>query len=128
MSVLQTESRVPKSVGKTYKVSKRPDADGIVYFLRCFWHLVNDKTSDHVISWVADDKFAIPDETELNNFLKTYDGFKGNMNTFRRSLYFYGFKKVSSMKIRGHILTWTRKIDYAYLKLNVNQRARKIKQ
>lgn len=108
MSVLKIEpaKTIKKIVGK-YKVSKRPDADGVVYFLRCFWHLVNDEISDHVISWKDDDKFMIPDEKALDNFLKTYDGFKGNMNTFRRSLYFYGFKKVNSRYAVLMKNTWT---------------------
>jgi len=82
-------------IGKKCRVSKRPTEEGIVYFLRCFWYLVTDPDTDHLIRWDENEinKFIVEDENALDNFLKTYEGFRTSFNSFRRSLYFYGFKK-----------------------------------
>lgn len=84
-------------VGK-YKVYKCPSRDGICYFLRCFWHLLSDPESDHVAHWhpMEVDKFIIPDDSALEDFLQNYGGFRMTLNSFRRSLYFYGFKKMKT--------------------------------
>lgn len=100
-------SSLPKIVGKNkaYKIEKRPGKNGIVYFLRCLWHLCEDPQSDEVISWDPDhiNRFVIPNEKLLNEFLKTYDGFKTSLASFRRSLYFYGFRKSKNVWMHNQI-------------------------
>jgi len=98
----ESKTKEPKYEERKYKVVKR-FGDGrtdVVYFLRCLWHLVNDPKSDHVVHWhpTDSDKFVVEaSEPEMDSFMKEYDGFKGTWMTFRRSMYFYGFKKTKNI-------------------------------
>lgn len=76
-------------------ITREPKKNGTCYFLRCLWHLLNDPSSDKYIHWHPSniDSFIIEDEKLLNAYLKSYDAFKSNWNSFRRNLYFYGFSK-----------------------------------
>jgi len=66
-----------------------------VYFLRCLWEVVNDKSTDNAIYWHPDrrDAFIIVGEKLLDTTLLNYSRFKSSWQTFRRSLYLYGFSK-----------------------------------
>lgn len=102
--VKSTFSSTLIGVGK-YKIYKCPSKDGICYFLRCFWHLLSDPESDHVAHWhpIQCDRFIIPDDVKLEQFLENYNGFRMSLNSFRRSLYFYGFKKMKTVWFHQHL-------------------------
>jgi len=97
---LINQSKLKSGVGK-YKIYKSSGSgkDKVCYFLRCLWYLMQDPNSNHVIYWHPEekDKFIIPNEKNLEEFLVNYDGFKMTLNSLRRSLYFYGFKKMKSI-------------------------------
>ena len=62
-------------------------------FIETLWNLVDDPKTNKVISWVKEDpkSFQIKDITKLKEtFLRKY--YTAKWESFRRQLYFYGFK------------------------------------
>lgn len=87
------------------KVVKKIDGEKVSYVLRCLWHILNDKKSDHMMRWhpEMDNAFIVADEDKLIEYFKTYTDFKTSFLSFRRSLYLYGFKKARNIWTNPYI-------------------------
>jgi len=77
------------------KVQKKIEGETTAFFLRCLWHIIEEKECDQYLHWHPErnDAFVIHDIDCLDQFFKTYKDVTTNWNSFRRSLYFYGFSQ-----------------------------------